>query len=312
MSKAYLFAIFLIVASFTGCIEDDDDDNSPSLRESVNSFINSLDAQKWSTFCSYHLDYEATFMNFTERKECIDEWESNYDEAEEYGLVKLKTTTDNYSAEKLDYKASKTSGYVYSVSMSVTQCFTYSEEEEEDCSDFYEDDMLWVKVGGKWGYGEDGFEGYYPTGESAPIATFTVETSSSGEYYVKVIKVSKQEDLAGFKYYLKDETGSTYVGGNGFGEIALQVIAGEEHGIENTYDGDDEVLERRASNVSADDGSEYPVHFNDNDRDGKLSAGDQFTVFGTGNSANGPAKSGWKLDIQFDATGDIVGWGEIN
>ena len=29
-------------------------------------------------------------------------------------------------------------------------------------------------------------------GESAPIATFTVETSSSGEYYVKVIKVSKQ------------------------------------------------------------------------------------------------------------------------
>jgi flagellin-like protein len=149
-------------------------------------------------------------------------------------------------------------------------------------------------------------------GESAPIATFTVETSSSGEYYVKVIKVSKQEDLAGFSYFLKDETGSTYVGGNGFGEIALQMIAGEEHGIERTYNGDDDQLASRAQNVTDDDGSEYPVNFNDNDRDGKLSAGDQFTVFGTGNAANGPAESGWKIDIQFDASGDIIGWGEIN
>jgi len=149
-------------------------------------------------------------------------------------------------------------------------------------------------------------------GESAPIATFTVETSSGGEYYVKVIKVSKQEDLAAFSYFLKDETGSTYVGGNGFGEIALQMIAGEEHGIERTYNGDDDQLASRAQNVTDDDGSEYPVNFNDNDRDGKLSAGDQFTLFGSGNSANGPAQSGWKIDIQFDASGDIVGWGEIN
>ena len=149
-------------------------------------------------------------------------------------------------------------------------------------------------------------------GESAPIATFTVETSSGGEYYVKVIKVSKQEDLAAFSYFLKDETGSTYVGGNGFGEIALQMIAGEEHGIERTYNGDDDQLASRAQNVTDDDGSEYPVNFNDNDRDGKLSAGDQFTVFGTGNAANGPAESGWKIDIQFDASGDIIGWGEIN
>ena len=111
---------------------------------------------------------------------------------------------------------------------------------------------------------------------------------------------------------MKDETGSTYVGGNGFGEIALQVIAGEEHGIEKTYNGDDPVLENRKDNVSADDGSVFPVHFNDNDRDGKLSPGDQFTVYGTGNSANGPAEDGWKLDIQYDPTGDIVGSGEMN
>jgi flagellin-like protein len=149
-------------------------------------------------------------------------------------------------------------------------------------------------------------------GESAPIATFFVEESSSGVYHVEVIKVSKQEDLAGFSYFLKDETGSTHVGGNGFGEIAMQIVGGQEHGIDTSYsdscdDNCDSQLESRASNVSGDDGSDYPVHFSDNDRDGKLSAGDQFMVYGLGNSANGPAEDNWKLDIQFDASGDIIG-----
>ena len=144
-------------------------------------------------------------------------------------------------------------------------------------------------------------------GESAPIATFFVEESSSGVYHVNVIKVSKQEDLAGFSYFLKDTTGSTYVGGNGFGEIAMQIVGGQEHGIDTSYTGDDTQLASRADNVSADDGTDYPVHFSDNDRDDKLSAGDQFMVYGTGNSANGPASDNWKLDIQFDASGDIIG-----
>ena len=144
-------------------------------------------------------------------------------------------------------------------------------------------------------------------GESAPIATFFVEESSSGVYHVNVIKVSKQEDLAGFSYFLKDDTGSTYVGGNGFGEIAMQIVGGQEHGIDTSYTGDDTQLASRADNVSADDGTDYPVHFSDNDRDGKLSAGDQFMVYGMGNSANGPAEDNWKLDIQFDASGDIIG-----
>ena len=51
----------------------------------------------------------------------------------------------------------------------------------------------------------------------------------------------------------------------------------------------------------------FPVSFNDNDRDGKLSAGDQFMVYGNGNAANGPAADNWRLDIQFDASGDIIG-----
>ena len=145
-------------------------------------------------------------------------------------------------------------------------------------------------------------------GESAPIATFFVQEGSDGIYHVDVIKVSKQEDLAGFSFYLKDETGSTYVGGgHGFGEIAMQIVGGEEHGIDMAYGGDDEQLQNRATNVSNDDGSEYPVHFADNDRDGKLSAGDQFLVYGSGNAASGPASDNWRLDIQFDASGDIIG-----
>ena len=46
------------------------------------------------------------------------------------------------------------------------------------------------------------------------------------------------------------------------------------------------------------------MHFSDNDRDSKLSSGDQFLVYGP---EGGPAQDGWKLDIQFDATGDIIG-----
>ena len=149
------------------------------------------------------------------------------------------------------------------------------------------------------------------SGESSPIATFFVEESSSGVYHVEVIKVSKQEDLAGFSFFLKDGSGSTYVGGNGFGEVAMQIVGGEEHGIDTSYQGDDAQLESRKDNVSADDGSDYPVHFSDNDRDEKLSAGDQFMVYGQGNTANGPAEDGWKLDIQFDSSGDIIGTAKL-
>ena len=144
-------------------------------------------------------------------------------------------------------------------------------------------------------------------GESAPIATFFVEKHSGGYWVADVIKVSKQEDLAGFSFYLKNNQGNVHVGGNGFGEIAMQRISGELYGIEVSYDGDDDELEQRSDDVYYDDGYNYPVHFSDSDRDGKLSAGDQFAIYGQGDSANGPAEDGWKLDIQFDASGDIIG-----
>ena len=145
-------------------------------------------------------------------------------------------------------------------------------------------------------------------GESAPIATFFVQESSDGIYHVDVIKVSKQEPLAGFSFFLKDTSGSTYVGtGLGFGEVAMQIVAGEEHGIDRSYSGDDDQLTSRATNVSNDDGTLFPVHFLDNDRDGKLSAGDQFMIHGTGTTSNGPAADNWRLDIHDDTTGVITG-----
>ena len=119
-----------------------------------------------------------------------------------------------------------------------------------------------------------------------------------------MIKVTRDVPLEDFMFFLKDGSGSTYVGGNGFGEIAMQIQGGTVMGIDMTYFGPEEVLENRAANISADDGSEFPVHFSDNDRDGNLTVGDQFLVYG---SDTGPAEDGWKLDIQFEETGDIIG-----
>ncbi len=161
-----------------------------------------------------------------------------------------------------------------------------------------DDDVDWVT-----GETSDCPEPYIP-----PAISFFVQEDSYGIYHIDVIQVSEQRPLEDFSFYLRDTSGSTYVGGtNGFGEIAMQIIGGEEHGIERSYSGDDTQLQNRADNITDDDGSDYPVHFNDNDSDGKLSAGDQFMVHGTGTASSGPADDGWRLDIQFDASGDIIG-----
>jgi len=150
-------------------------------------------------------------------------------------------------------------------------------------------------------------------GENAPIATFYTQQDSDNVYHVEVIKVTKQEPLEAFSFFLKDTSGSTHIGGNGFGEIACQILDGKEHGIDQSYSGDNAELESRAGNISADDGSVYPVHFNDNDADGKLSSGDQFLVYGAGQAgkSQGPAADGWRLDVQFDASGDIIGTAKL-
>ena len=139
---------------------------------------------------------------------------------------------------------------------------------------------------------------------SSPEATLFVTQDSNYVYHIEVIEVSREASLEDFMFFLKDGTGSTYVGGNGFGEVAMQIQNGEVMGIDMTYDGNNTTLQSRATDVTNDDGSLYPVHFSDNDRNGLLSSGDKFLVFGPD---AGPAQDGWKLDIQFDATGDIIG-----
>ena len=143
---------------------------------------------------------------------------------------------------------------------------------------------------------------------SAPLATFWVQQDSAGVYHIDVVKITSNHTLEDFSFYLKDEGGETYTGNNGFGEIAMQYMDFRgnitEQGIDMQYYGNDDQLRSRANNVSNDNGSEFPVHFSDNDRDGKLSAGDMFTVYG---GPNGPAEDEWGLEIQFDPSGDIIG-----
>ena len=289
----------MLGASFTGCIEDDD---SLTLRQSVEDLLQASEDQNANKFCGYILNYDGTFISGEDKQECIAML--NEDSGVEYAF-----TIQAFDSEKQDYKVNKNSGYVYSVSMTVEVCYreqsdTQNGTNEWICETMTEYNELWVEVSGKWGYGPDGLDEYYDSDGSAPISTFFVSEDSSGVYHVEAIKISKQEDLTRFSFYLKDDTGSTYFGGNGFGEIAMQIMSdGTEQGIDMSYNGDDEVLQNRANNISNDDGTEFPVHFWDNDRDGKLSAGDQFLVYGD----PGPASDGWKLDIQFDSSGDIIG-----
>ena len=310
MSKAYVIVTLMICMAFTGCIEDDKDveEDSATLRDSVYDVFDWGNTQNWREWCSYILftveDNEIILANNTELDECAD--------AEDEDGNEYKFTVSNYTEENLDYRAANNSGFIYSVSAIIEGCERPDEFEPWDCivnfgEDIDEFEMHWVEVGGQWVWW-DNWWSFLEQSESAPIATFYVEEGSDGIYYVDVIAVSREEDLTGFSFYLKDETGSTYVGSsNGFGEIAMQMVSGEEYGIDISYDGDVGQLMERASSVSDDDGSEYPVHFNDTAADGKLSVGDQFMVYGTGNNANGPASDNWRLVIQFDDSGDIIG-----
>ena len=150
-------------------------------------------------------------------------------------------------------------------------------------------------------------------GEDVPFAQFHGTVASNGEYYVTVITVSTTHDLEAFNYFLKDASGST----NEFGEIAMQNLSGNVVGVDASYGdkcgGSDEPacetdMSTRADAVENDSGSNYAVAFYDNDRDGKLSSGDKFTVRGShGSGADGPAQDDWSLEVKFDNTGDVIG-----
>ena len=145
-------------------------------------------------------------------------------------------------------------------------------------------------------------------GDTSPFAQFTSSKNSGGDYYVTVVKVSTKYDLEAFSYFLKDSTGTT----SEFGEVAMQNLSGNVVGIDVSYnykcdDTCDDDLTLRENAVDADDGAIYAVTFHDNDRDGKLSAGDKFTARGSGHSSDGPAQDDWSLEVKFDNTGDVIG-----
>ena len=133
---------------------------------------------------------------------------------------------------------------------------------------------------------------------------FFVTINSVNQYFVNVIKVKDQLNLTDLSFFLRDSSGGTYVGGNGFGQIGMEMMGDELIGIDADYGGNDENFKARAKEINDDDGSTYPVKFFDEDRDSKLSAGDLFIIYGPD---VGPVYDGWKLDIQYDVTGDIIG-----
>jgi len=153
--------------------------------------------------------------------------------------------------------------------------------------------------------------------ESAPIATFYQEASSDGTFHIKVVKVSDKKELEAFKFFLKDESKNTQT----FGEIAIQNISGTVQGIESEdswdvkYPAGDADLQERAFDVEneantcdQDDttNSLFPVVFYDNDRDDKLSSGDQFIIRGEDYGAY-DATEDWTFEVQYDLTNDIIG-----
>ena len=157
-----------------------------------------------------------------------------------------------------------------------------------------------------------GFYGGLSPNEEVSLVNITCTEDSSGDYsgdyYCTVTDTTAEYDLEDYAYYLLDSSRSV----SSYGEIAMQNISGNVVGIDVSYDRTceescDDDLQTRSDAVDGDDGAIYAVTFNDNDRDGKLSAGDKFTARGSGHSSNGPALDDWSLEVKFDNTGDVIG-----
>ncbi len=161
------------------------------------------------------------------------------------------------------------------------------------------------------------------TDGNAPLATFYQESSSDNTTHIKVVKVTDKKELEAFTFFLKDVSGSTWA----FGEIANQNLSGEVQGIESEeswdvkYPEGDADLAERAYDVEhenntcdQDDTTDgvFPVVFYDNDRDDKLTAGDQFTIRGAGYSDDYEAEAGWTFEVQYDLTGDVIGTKQLS
>ena len=309
MNKSYLLIICLLVTPFTGCVglfeEDLEEEEEKGLKNAIYTLFEDLENGEWESFCKmFFFELEDEIINIaneTQVKECV--------EGDTFGTIQLKYTVNDYKEEETDKTIASNSGPIYEVTMDMEFCIRYDSAESWEC-ETEEEPSYFTKVSGQWIDVTDWVVDWSSESEIYPIISLFTLEDSEGVYHVDVLNVNIEENLENFSFYLKDGGSSTYVGGNGFGEVAMQWLAyrnqhgGYEHGIDMTYDGDDEQLKSRANNVSNDNGTEFPVHFSDNDRDGKLTPGDQFLVYG---GEEGPAVGGWRLDIQYDNNGDIVG-----
>ena len=308
MNKSYLLIFCLLLTSFTGCVElfeeDLEEEEENELENALYTLFKDIENGKWESYCKMFLfeieDDTIILANETQIKVCV--------EGYTFDTLQLKHTINDYKEEETDKTIASNSGPIYEVTMDMEFCVRYDSAESWEC-ETEEDISYFTKVSGQWIVVTAWVVDWSSESEIYPIVSFLVLEDSEGVYHVDVLNVNIEKNLENFSFYLKDVYGSTYVGGNGFGEVAMQRLAyenhgGYEHGIDMTYNGDDEQLKSRANNVSNDDGTEFPVHFSDNDRDGKLTPGDQFLVYG---GEEGPAVSGWRLDIQYDNNGDIVG-----
>ena len=160
MSKAYVIVTLMICMSFTGCIGDDPEEDSTTLKDSVYDVFDWGNTQNWKKWCSYILftveDNEITLANNTELDECADTEDGDGDE--------FKFTISNYTEENLDYRATSNSGFIYSVSAIIEECERPDEFEPWDCivnfgEDVDEFEMHWVEVGGQWVWWDNPWRG---------------------------------------------------------------------------------------------------------------------------------------------------------
>ena len=325
MSKAYLFAIILLFVPFTGCIETEESDDTPSLRSAVDKYYNYYGSNNFDDegICGMIVESDGKFLNSSSQvdddlddlyytyytfEECVNEYKEFLESAKE-NHDEWNFTYRNYTEEEvMDFQ-----GVVREVTLNAKVCFKETNSTEWDCWGGDEQRMLWALVDGKWGYAENGLRDYCKSDAMTLTErlednqvfqcetieanlTLPVNKTSEGYYIIEVIAISERHNLSSYSWYLLDNMWNTYDSGN-------------IYGINMNYSGDDEVLQNRSINISNDDGSEFPVHFLDNDLDGMLSPGDQLQLYDTDYDRYGRTRSledGYAFRLRLDITGDVV------
>ena len=308
--EAIACVVLALALSLTGCLErllDSDEVEQDTASKAVKRYYDSWINEDADIFCSSFAKANGTRLTESEIEDCEDEvrieaienpygdrWMFEYD-IESVGNVPFFDWV-NYSSDLLE---------ISNVTVSVLLCVRDNTDDPWECNQDWLEMEVYV---GRMSNGEWLILENYEVVSSTPFAQFTSSKNSNGDYYVTVVRVSEDYDLEAFSYFLKDSTGTT----SEFGEIAMQNLSGNVVGVDVSYDATcddscDADLQTRSDAVNDDNGAVYAVTFNDNDRDGKLSAGDKFTARGSGSGSDGPADDDWSLEVKFDNTGDIVG-----